>query len=909
MSAHDEEGLEPRAGPSKRRKVLERACDYCRRKKIKCDGPQKPDKRCTKCIKRRAECTYVEPFNKPRFTDSYVEDLEKRLQKAEGLLQKLGTNPDVAKALEEAGHSPSSRTASENAPSPGSAIASLRMPQNPFPSSSPGDASGDDDDNELSDHDEVMRTELAVTFSRLTLQPPNLRYHGKSSGWVLIQSVAGLAQEYVRETAPQLDREKLPPFNLNRGAYKYKPQPWLERPFTTPPLSPEDFPPEDLIDHLVSNYFRHLNDYMPLLHEPSFRSNIKDGLHLRHGEFGATMLLVCANGARFSDDPRVLLEGSDTWQSAGWKWFQTVDNVHKSLMAPVHVYDLQIAALWIMYMQTTTMPHVSWMMTGLGMRKALDIGAHRKTMYGSKPTVEDELWRRAFWVLLSFEWLNSYGLGRPPCLHDEEYDVAFPAECDDEYWTNDDPEKAFKQPPGKPSKLAFWLCNIRLTKIVEYAMRTLYSIRKSRTTLGDSQEQWEVRVVAELDSELNRWLDSVPDHLRWNPACQNNLFLGQSAMLYVYYHQVQVMVHRPFITFKRGSPNALASLIICTNAARACVQILEHLRQRLHMLVSRNSGVLFMAGLVLLISMWGQRRSGLHAAADKDREYIEKCIEMLHSIQRQSNIAERLRDMLQSFLSLDAFSIRSPQDPLRNTTQSVATPRQAPTSSPARVEREDGNAGQRSVEARQPAGHTPVHPSPDHSQQSHSPSSPVVLQECCAGGPPHVHAPANVIASMYSASSPSPGQSYTNVDPLADPSTMNWQQQQPQNPLSPPPQGTFDFYYPLLNVEHPASSAAANNSLPVPTFGPSFGAMPSMGNGSGVASPAGSSLQDAATFQMNMSMFGGPLNGGERDVEGMLDCAFVDDTMTMWSNAPASFGWQDWEAYFNAVNASQHPGH
>lgn len=107
----------------------------------------------------------------------------------------------------------------------------------------------------------------------------------------------------------------------------------------------KDFPPPDLLDKLVGLYFQYMNCYMPLLHRPTFEQAIKEGLHLHDEGFGSTVLLVCANGARFTDDPRVLLEGYDTTQSSGWKWFQQVQMVRKSLLAPPRLYDLQIYAV------------------------------------------------------------------------------------------------------------------------------------------------------------------------------------------------------------------------------------------------------------------------------------------------------------------------------------------------------------------------------------------------------------------------------------------------------------------------------------------------------------------------------------------------------------------------------------
>jgi len=42
----------------KKRKI-ERACDSCRRKKTKCDGPKMADGICTNCIQTQKSCTYV----------------------------------------------------------------------------------------------------------------------------------------------------------------------------------------------------------------------------------------------------------------------------------------------------------------------------------------------------------------------------------------------------------------------------------------------------------------------------------------------------------------------------------------------------------------------------------------------------------------------------------------------------------------------------------------------------------------------------------------------------------------------------------------------------------------------------------------------------------------------------------
>ena len=39
----------------------------------------------------------------------------------------------------------------------------------------------------------------------------------------------------------------------------------------------------------------------------------------------------------------------------------------------------------------------AWIHAALGIRLALDIGAHKRRAYGATPSIEDELYKRAFW--------------------------------------------------------------------------------------------------------------------------------------------------------------------------------------------------------------------------------------------------------------------------------------------------------------------------------------------------------------------------------------------------------------------------------------------------------------------------------------------------------------------------------
>lgn len=65
-------------------------------------------------------------------------------------------------------------------------------------------------------------------------------------------------------------------------------------------------------------------------------------------------------------------------------------------------------------------PQGAWAMVGIGLRVMQDVGVHRRALTG-KRTVENELWKRCFWVLVIMDRSFSNLLGRSCAIQDEEY--------------------------------------------------------------------------------------------------------------------------------------------------------------------------------------------------------------------------------------------------------------------------------------------------------------------------------------------------------------------------------------------------------------------------------------------------------------------------------------------------------
>ena len=105
------------------------------------------------------------------------------------------------------------------------------------------------------------------------------------------------------------------------------------------------FPDADLIPLLVDKYFIRVNALLPLLHRPTFDRQVAEQLFLSDTGFAAVLLLVCAIGARYVDDQRVRLDGETSGASAGWRWFNQVLMVRKSLWATPRLEDVQMLAV------------------------------------------------------------------------------------------------------------------------------------------------------------------------------------------------------------------------------------------------------------------------------------------------------------------------------------------------------------------------------------------------------------------------------------------------------------------------------------------------------------------------------------------------------------------------------------
>ncbi|KAJ8088931.1 Gypsy retrotransposon integrase-like protein 1 [Marasmius tenuissimus] len=486
------------------------------------------------------------------------------------------------------------------------------------------------------------------------------------------------------------------------------------------------FPPPDLLPSLISLFFTNAHPIFPVLHEAIFEQGVKEGLHYKDTYFASVLLVVCAIGSRYCSDPRVLedadeIEGYQEFDdrnngrrkskiSSGWKWFRQIKLTRAELGTRASLYELQMYCLAIYFLQGTSSAGACSDILGIGVRLAQNLGIHRKRPASTRPpapslslaanvspSAESELWSRAFWGLVSIDVVMCLFVGRPRAIHTDDFDLPLPLACDDEYWAWEEqvdgsPDQEFKQPEDKPSRMIYWVTFLKLLDIMGFAHKNLYAVRRNDMWArnGATEVEWNEKIVAELDSALNAWIDIVPGHLKWNPNSTNdpgyNLnepspFFHQSTVLYVTYYWAQMIVHKPFLSTIPSPVSSVStdtpmstttapgtqvpgwrfpSMAICTNAAKSVVSLVE-IAQRRECLrqgdecrppLSTTITAVISSAIILFVNVWRGKGSKNQSTSNSLQHLgdVFRCFEILKRWEHTSQSAGRLCDILNGLL-------------------------------------------------------------------------------------------------------------------------------------------------------------------------------------------------------------------------------------------------------------------
>ncbi|KAF9778891.1 fungal-specific transcription factor domain-containing protein [Thelephora terrestris] len=577
-----------------------------------------PDGRCATCITYSVECTYND-LPKRSTPKGYTQILEARLAKVEQLVQKYSYLDTLGSPWSSTTHG---HTNGNNSSSEDEAKAQPKL--SPLPARAyskppdidplcPPEEEATYSDDEFATVDDTSPSKGPVEGSH-----ENARFYGKSS-------LVVLAHKLVNERREQTGARFMPKLRKQFWAVPD----WMTSILESPPIQFE-YPDTDLLRHLVDCYFDNLNILLPLLHRPSFMRSIEEGLHQVDHNFGATVLAVCAIGCRYTDDPRVTYEITTSTSCTAWRLFSQLHKLKKVNYLPHSLYEAQMYPLAALFLEGYSPPETPWVLIGVGLRVMQDNGVHRK-FFSEKQTLENELWKRAFWVLVVLDRSFSTLLGRPCALQDEDFDADPPLPCNDE----DLGESGLDSPAQSPTEMCSFIALTKLTQILAFALRTLYSTKNSRVVLGFVGKQWEQRILVTLDSALNKWVDIVPEHLRQGSGSvqKNRTYRIQSAFLWCQFYELQLHVHRVFALRNPPDPELTASsMIICKSAAKQCIGIVESSKDLLLTPLATHVFIkpMFDACVFLLLVFWRKKAIDYNSREYRAIEFVTEMGNTFH---------------------------------------------------------------------------------------------------------------------------------------------------------------------------------------------------------------------------------------------------------------------------------------
>ncbi|KAH8595788.1 fungal-specific transcription factor domain-containing protein [Bisporella sp. PMI_857] len=538
--------------PMQKRRRVTRACDECRRKKIKCDGKQP----CTHCTVYSYDCTYDQPSNRRRNpAPQYIEALETRLQRAETLLKTALPNVDL------------------NDPNIDALVQQARQAGYAKDNTSSGPKSSE---NMSPIEEEANLRSMIESTGQLDLDESGYwDFHGGSSGAVFMgrmrEEFGGLlGRPHGSPFLPRLPR----PMPL--GPIYDSPRSNADSPMDIGLPNLVDLPPREIARALCVNSLECACSLMRFIHQPTFYEMFDRVYDLPPDMFGDAenrflplLYVILALGCMFHIEPDEDESTATTYKSGidqGLKYFRSA----RSMMDITDCRDittLQAILFMVLFLQSSSNLSTCYSYIGIALRASLRMGLHRN-LAGTFNPIERETRRRVFWIVRKMDTYVSALLGFPHMLRDDDIDQEMPLEIDDEYITKDGIRP---MPLGVTSLYAASNAHTRLmdilAKVVQYIYPTKNNTEKSVKGTTAIPYMISHAKIREIERDLADWLDKLPMALRPGGDGSPEVFRCQQLLRLAYAH-VQMMLYRPFLHYV--SQRASASKKPADDRSYAC---------------------------------------------------------------------------------------------------------------------------------------------------------------------------------------------------------------------------------------------------------------------------------------------------------------------------------------------------
>lgn len=610
---NDGEGGDSR--DAKRRRIA-RACDMCRKKKIKCDGKLP---KCSHCENYKTVCifTHVEKKRAPPKGAKYIEGLENRLGRMESLLRlsgllaeddggrtDLGTlekrlaeratgQSAVSSPQDQRSPPPVQTNANKDTTTPGRSNSQEQERSHQRTPSNGAAAAQTSPDATKTPVDAFRKDGQEVDLladqmcSLITNNVGETRYIGSSSGFSIfspkgIQWVNAKTGDssFQKMIASASDEDK-------QGWNHWKPEVFDDL-FHRKVFKP--LPGRQECYALLRDYFENFNCMFPLFHEPTFMHLVDKHYSLEPYEgsgWWASLNVALAIGHRLRVMSNVVGQEED---EVAWAYLKNAMAVMTELtMRANDLLSVQALLGMAMFLQGTPNPQPSFFLVSAAIRLAHSIGLHKRGSGFNLNEVENEQRKRVFWIAYLLDKDICLRSGRPPAQDDDDMNVELPSENPPDHVGS---VPLAEESDGKKTMNLFRLM-CQFAQIQSRVYKQLYSVKASRQSDGEL-----LNTIGELDSELEEWKDSIPVDFRPEheiKAAHTPLILHVVVLHFAYYNCLttihRMSVHHGYWTSRLSdyaiqglnarplNPRVFMSAALCVNAARTSIALIRYIPQ------------------------------------------------------------------------------------------------------------------------------------------------------------------------------------------------------------------------------------------------------------------------------------------------------------------------------------------
>ncbi|KAH9007096.1 fungal-specific transcription factor domain-containing protein [Lactarius hatsudake] len=647
-----------------RRRVW-RACESCRRKKIKCDGNEPT---CSQCATSASQCTWLQTKDRAALSRHYVQELEARLLHMESVFAQL---------TQHLGQSPNGDSAAANPSTPdeskAAATALLRSIINKGQSSQ----SQTTDMPSTPDSSSSVKVEddVSDSFGQLTLdEHGHMRWIGGSSTMSLIQSFRAAAAPPHSRASPMADDSGQPnklyfPAAVFFGKVRALPGP-----------EEVEYPERDLADKLVNTYFSRFHFLLPVIDKPTFMRQYtylmdhKDDQHLARTQtaFIAMVFALFACAAQLVEDPRLKGDKEDDG-GMGMVYYERALILHYISHASTQVAHVQCFILMSSFLCSVNCLPQAWLLIGQAVRAAQDLGLHRSSRRLIISAIEKETRRKIWWGVYTLDRMLALALGRPIGAEDVDCDVELPIDLDDDFLP--DYFAGAPMTSETPSLMTGFISLISLYNIAGRVMRAVYGVDMADTTVDpEKRVQLQVSVDA-LDKELTKWLDGLPPVFKSTMINEKQVSMG--AALCSHYYSVLTALHRNLLPVRRGQPPAPLSSAKAVSSARTCIRLAPFIKNVVppsHHLAFFIQQLFSSAVIVLLYAM----HVADPVAANTAMEEVQSCLGALETWEGIWPGARKVKELLIELVTTAREAVLANQT-TSPTADSSTAPAPAPT--------------------------------------------------------------------------------------------------------------------------------------------------------------------------------------------------------------------------------------